>query len=211
MACAICQTRRPKRFCPAVNGAICAICCGTERENTVECPYECPYLQEAHGREDVSHVHPDDFPNRDIEVTDSFIEENEKLLLMVGRELVRASIATRAVDYDARDALDALIRTYRTLESGLHYETVPSGSAAVWLARLMRQGIETARAEARQQSEHILDSAVLRTLVFLQRLELDRNNGRKRGRAFLDFVRGHFPDVRPEAIAEDYSARLIVP
>jgi len=27
----------------------------------------------------------------------------------------------------------------------------------------------------------------------LQRLEIDRNNGRKRGRAFVDFLRGQFP------------------
>jgi hypothetical protein len=30
--------------------------------------------------------------------------------------------------------------------------------------------------------------------VFLQRLELDNNNGRKRGRAYLDFLRGFFPE-----------------
>jgi len=37
------------------------------------------------------------------------------------------------------------------------------------------------------------DADVLAILVFLQRLELDRNNGRPRGRAFLDFLREIYP------------------
>jgi hypothetical protein len=39
----------------------------------------------------------------------------------------------------------------------------------------------------------IRDSEVLGVLVFLQRLELQNNNGRRRGRAFLDMLRGFFP------------------
>ena len=37
------------------------------------------------------------------------------------------------------------------------------------------------------------DADVLGLLVFLQRLELDRNNGRRRGRAFLDALREFLP------------------
>ena len=49
--CAICHTRRPRRYCPGVRGHICPVCCGTERENTVSCPLDCPYLREARVRE----------------------------------------------------------------------------------------------------------------------------------------------------------------
>ena len=45
MNCAICETRRPRRYCPGVRGEICAICCGTAREVTVDCPLDCPYLR----------------------------------------------------------------------------------------------------------------------------------------------------------------------
>lgn len=38
------------------------------------------------------------------------------------------------------------------------------------------------------------DGDVLRILVFLQRMALDRDNSRPRGKAFLDFLRDHFPD-----------------
>ena len=40
------------------------------------------------------------------------------------------------------------------------------------------------------------DADVLGLLVFLQRFELDRNNGRRRGRAFLDALREFHPPDR---------------
>ena len=54
MPCAICQIRRPRRFCPGVRGDICSLCCGTEREVTVNCPLDCEYLQEARKHEKLS-------------------------------------------------------------------------------------------------------------------------------------------------------------
>ena len=38
------------------------------------------------------------------------------------------------------------------------------------------------------------DADLLGLLVFLERLELDRDNGRPRGRAFLDVLRGLQPE-----------------
>jgi len=41
---------------------------------------------------------------------------------------------------------------------------------------------------------------VLGVLVFLQRIELDRNNGRRRGRAFIDGLRGFYSgEAEPSA------------
>jgi hypothetical protein len=49
----------------------------------------------------------------------------------------------------------------------------------------------------------IRDAAVLGVLVFLQRLEYSHNNGRKRSRAFLDFLRGFYvPSSEEEASTE---------
>ena len=43
---------------------------------------------------------------------------------------------------------------------------------------------------------------VLGVLAFLQRMEIQHNNGRRWGRAFVDFLRVHFPKVdEPEAAA----------
>jgi len=53
------------------------------------------------------------------------------------------------------------------------------------------------------------DSDILAMFVFLQRLELDNNNGRKRGRAYLDFLRGFFPEQTGDLAPAGSS--LIVP
>src|SRR5437879_1157864 len=147
MACKICDTRRPRRFCPAVEGQICSLCCGREREMTLDCPLDCEYLQEARKHDRPAPVNPDRFPNQDIRVTETFLRENEPLLLAVGRAVLTSALETPgAVDYDVREALAALIRTYRTLESGLYYETRPESSVAAELSRR----IQSTTAEFRQ-------------------------------------------------------------
>jgi len=192
MACAICQTRRPRRFCPGVRGDICTLCCGTEREVTVDCPLDCEYLQEAHKHERDSPLELATLPNEDIRVTDGLLSDNEELLSCIGGALLEPALENRSVvDFDAREALDALIRTYRTLQTGLYYETLPENPLAAGLCRAVRSAVEEFR---KAETERLgisktRDSAVLGLLVFLQRVELDRNNGRRRGRAFLDALR----------------------
>src|SRR3954452_19398119 len=79
--CAICSKRKAKRYCPGVGGDICPICCGTEREVTVNCPLECEYLQEARIRERLPEIDPRQFPNADIKVDEPFLHRNEPLLI----------------------------------------------------------------------------------------------------------------------------------
>jgi hypothetical protein len=196
MTCKICELRRPKRFCPAVRGQICSLCCGREREMTLDCPLDCEYLQEARKHDRPVPVDPDQFPNQDIRITDTFLRDREQLLLAMGRAVLAAALETPgAVDYDVREALAALIRTYRTLESGLYYETRPENPVAAELCRRIQEAVaEFRKAETeRLQMTKTRDNDVLGLLIFLQRLEIDRNNGRKRGRAFVDFLRGQFP------------------
>jgi len=121
MACAICRVRKPRRYCPGVRGDICTLCCGNEREVTVECPFDCPYLEEARKHERTQLVNPDTFPNQDIRLKEEFLEEHEELLVAAGRSLLQAALDTPgAVDTDVREALDGLIRTSRTLQSGAY-------------------------------------------------------------------------------------------
>ena len=188
MLCAICETRRPKRFCPGVGGDICSICCGTEREVTVTCPLDCEFLLEARRHDKTLPLDPEQLPNRDIRVPEKFLAEREELLTFLGQTVVQAALATPgAIDLDVRDALEALIRTYRTLESGVYYETIPQNLVAANIYRLVQQTVAESR-QAEQQNygaARTRDADVLGVLVFLQRLERMQNNGRIRGRAFL--------------------------
>jgi hypothetical protein len=204
MVCAICEIRRPKRFCPGVRGEICSLCCGAEREVSVHCPLDCNYLQDARKHDKTPNINPDTFPNQDVRVTDDFLQENEDLLVVLGRSVMTAAFEADAVDNDVREALDALIRTYRTLQSGVYYETRPQNR----LAGAVCTGVQAGVAELRRMEQEsggitrTRDAQVLGMLVFLQRLELDRNNGRRLGRAFIDFLRTFFaptPEQQPAA------------
>ena len=131
MTCAICRERRGRRFCPGVRGDICTLCCGTEREVTVDCPLDCEFLHQARRHDKPVTLDPERIPNRDIRVTNAVLDEHPQLLSFLGRTLLRAAMSTAgSVDLDVRDALEALVRTYRTLESGVYYETVPSNLLA---------------------------------------------------------------------------------
>ena len=214
MSCAICRIRKPRRFCPGVHGDICSLCCGAEREVTVDCPFDCPYLQEARKHEHTDPVNPDEFPNKDIRITEEFLGEHEALLVSAMSSLMLAAFDTPgAVDRDVRDALDALIRTQRTLESGVYYETRPDNALANRIFGATQKGLEDFR---KQETESLgmtrtRDTDLLRVLVFLQRLELDRNNGRPRGRAFLDSLRGFLSETGGAAPPSPPASSLIVP
>jgi hypothetical protein len=195
MPCVICQQRRAKRFCAGVRGDICSVCCGTEREVTVTCPLDCEYLRDARRHEKPVPLEASSIPNQDIQITEKFLAENEELLLYVSGSLSVAAMETSGVsDSDVRDALEALIRTYRTLQSGVYYETRPDNA----LAKTLFDRVQSAVSEFRKQEQEsrgmpkTRDADVLGLLVFLQRLELDRNNGRRRGRAFIDLLRGFY-------------------
>jgi len=212
MACAICTLRRPRRFCPGVRGDICTICCGTEREVTVACPLDCEFLQESRKHDKPAPIDPEQVPNRDIRVSEKLLEQNETLLAFLGGAVAKAALDTAgAADRDVREALEGLIRTYRSLESGVYYDSVPSNLLAAGIYRAVERDTGEFRRQERENTgvTKTRDADVLGCLVFLQRLEFDRNNGRPRGRAFLSALfefYGGSPSASPPA-----ASSLILP
>ena len=205
MSCAICQKRRPRRFCPGVRGDICATCCGSEREVTVSCPLDCPHLRESRLYEKVPPIDPAQIPNADVRLPDDFLDQHGNLMAFLGLGIVNAALQIPgAVDRDAREALDALVRTYQTLEKGIYYDSRPGNP----LAAALFDAAKAAAAEFQRREREALglartrDVDVLNALVFLQRVELDRNNGRPRGRAFLDLLRESSPGDGGDAPVE---------
>ncbi|MGA2135564.1 MAG: hypothetical protein ABSH50_25010 [Bryobacteraceae bacterium] len=212
MACAICRIRKPRRFCPGVQGDICTLCCGNEREVTVSCPLDCQYLQEARKHERSGPVDANEVPNKDVRVTEEFLEEHLELLTVVGRGIAKSALNTSgAVDRDVRDALEALIRTHRSLQSGVYYETRPENALARPIFDFTGEVLEEfhKREQEKLGMAHTRDADVLGVLVFLQRLEWDRNNGRARGRAFIDFLRGSFA-AEPDAPAAESESPILL-
>jgi hypothetical protein len=193
-ACRICEKRRPKRYCPGVSGDICPICCGVEREVTVNCPLDCPYLRTAREHDELPDVDPRSFPNNDIRVDEAFLRRTEPLLVLIASSIAQSALATAGViDNDIKDALNSLVRTYRTLQSGLIAEARPDNILASRVYKDVQETVADTRTRLEQQGHTLRDADVLGILAFLQRMEIQHNNGRPKGRAFIDFLRGFFP------------------
>lgn len=211
MRCPVCNQRKGKRFCPAKGARICTACCAAEREVTIDCPFECPHLQEGRAREYKHRLGQDQFPYKEIRIGETFLRDHEELLLFCGRTVLMASLETaKATDRDTREALDALIKTYKTLSSGIYYETRPeSAYGREIMGRIQESLRELQETETQQVGfQRTRDDDVLHLLVFLYRMALDRDNGRIRGKAFLDFLRQHFQPPQERAAA---APSLIIP
>lgn len=196
--CKICGKRKAKRGCPAVGGDICTICCGTEREVTLSCPLECEYLREGHRREKAIEIPEGEIANRDITVTEEFIAAHEELVLFCVYSLLQATLRTAgAVDTDVLEALNGLVRTQRTLESGLFYESVSPNVIAAAIQRGFMASLDDYQKlrEERESLSPVRTSEVIQTLVFLQRVGQQNQNGRPRGRMFIDLLRHMTPDT----------------
>ena len=172
------------------------MCCGAEREVTVDCPLDCEFLREGRRHEKAPARNAEEFPNRDIEVPEKLLRANEHLLAFLSVTIFHTAMQVPGVvDRDVLEALDGLIRTFRTLESGVYYESRPNNP----LAGAIYATVQDALAEYREGEQRELgmtktrDADVLGLLVFLQYFALHSDNGRRRGRAFLDALRQFHP------------------
>jgi hypothetical protein len=213
MSCAICEKRPPKRFCPAKGEKICAVCCGREREVSIDCPADCPHLIAAH-RYEAEHRKPvaaGEFPYRDVQVPADFVYERWPVITGLAATILGFQLQNRDLHDDAATAaIGALAETYRTLGTGIYYERPPEASLPRALYAQLAQFLQEFRkAEAERAGFSALrDSDIFHLLVFLLRVAKQETNGRPRSRAFLDFLRQRFP--LPAQAAKE-APRIIVP
>ena len=147
---------------------------------------------------------PEQFPNRDVRIEDDFLEQQRGQFTICGAALYKACEALPGVlDSDVREALDALVEKYRT---SLIYEPTLQNSLAAAVYRGFEKGVEEFREKIRSgggNTETFIDQFMFRIVVFLQRLALMHNNGRAKGRYYIQFLSGLTrPMSTPEAMAE---------
>lgn len=167
------------------------MCCGEQREVTISCPLDCAYLEEARLHERPSELDRNALPNKDIRLTEEFLQDHQELVLFCSFTLADGALRTAgATDADVLTALDALIKTHRTLESGLVYETKAADRVAAAVQDHFERSLEDF--QKRRSSEEGLapfrNAEILGVLAFLERSALTQRNGRPRGRAFIDFL-----------------------
>jgi hypothetical protein len=215
VSCAICKTRREKRFCPALHERICPQCCGEAREVTLDCPSDCVYLQQAR-------LHERPVPLEQLEpgalfaateVGKQFVYEHEHLLLGLSFAISKTARGDRTLhDQDIIAALTAMGKTYDTLvNSGLHYQVSPGGlSQQALITELEKTLKEYRELEAKHRGYATLrDSDVLRAIVFLVRMAHSRTSGRPKSRALIDSLFEQFPE-KTSVLAPEQAGSLII-
>ena len=218
MSCVICEIRKEKRFCPAVHGRICPQCCGEQREVTLDCPSDCPYLIQAREHEKPRPADQIDPATLflQIEVPEQFMYEKEHLLMGLTYALAKAARSDRSLhDQDLIAALNVLAKSYeRRVNSGLHYEQPLTSDSQ----RRASNEVETMVREYREaEQKHmgystLRDSEVLKGLVFLLRLAHGRTSGRPKSRAFVEFLFAQFPEKDAAVLTpQEAGNRIILP
>jgi hypothetical protein len=205
VACAICQTRKEKRVCPALAARICAPCCGEQREVTLDCPADCTYLQQARQNEPARGA--EELMNeelfRNVSVPPQFRYQFEPLI--AGLLFALARLAAAHKTWHDRDVISALTDIARDRErqarSGIIYqEASPSPITDVVRLEVERMIADYRKLEVQKLSAASLkDSDVLLAMVVLVRLAQNNTNGRPRSRRFLDGLLAQFPAAAKDA------------
>jgi hypothetical protein len=212
LACPICQKRKPQRFCPAKEEEICSVCCGTEREVTIDCPSDCTYLiaSRSYGL-DRRKFDWSKLPFADVKIPHSFAHEHVTLLNALTYTICAfARDNAYTVDADLLAALQALAQSYRTLSSGLYYENPPDHRLQRELYEKLKAGIEDYKmAQAQNPNVPAVREGDIRdALIFFSQLGATYSNGRPKGRPYLDMLRSQF---KPEEFAKPASNIVLLP
>ena len=211
MSCPICEKRKPERFCPAKGEKICSVCCGTQREVSLDCPSDCSYLVAAHRYED-EHQHsiPGDTPFLDVKLPEETIHTHQVVLSGLAFVAAKFSIAQpSAADPDIIAAFQAIAETWKTLAAGIYYEKPPEAQLARQLYTDLNTFLnDTKKLPPEGHRPAIKDAEIFLLLVFLYRMGLLRTNGRPRSRRYIQFLRAQFPQTQEPQREEN---RIIVP
>jgi len=212
LSCPICEKRKAKRYCPAKAEILCTVCCGTEREVTIDCPSDCSYLVESRRHErERREIDWASVPFADTNIPSSFVARHEPLILALGYAVCLNARDNPAVaDSDVLASLQALAEAYQSLSNGIYYEKPPDYVLQRGLFDALKTAIENyKKADDRNPGlATIHDSDIRDTLIFLAQLGGTRTNGRPKGRAYLDLLRSQF---KSEELRKSSPGLLVVP
>jgi AraC-like DNA-binding protein len=171
MKCTLCTQRKAKRSCPAKNWAICSQCCGEKRVLKLNCPESCDYLkagraQEARQASELFYRTSD--PAEQAKRV-RIVEEFEPVLSFVQTVIACERHANQNLtDADVAEALDCLLRTLRTEDRGIFYETTSNNLRADILRRQLSEAIQSFRNPTEADGGRLLLSQAIQCLELLR-------------------------------------------
>ncbi|MFN8007472.1 MAG: hypothetical protein U0V70_10695 [Terriglobia bacterium] len=203
--CPLCEARKVKRFCPAKASMICPVCCGEKREIEISCPADCVYLQPGRDYEAERQAKRTPAPARTPRLW-----ESSSLQRYYGITMSLWKIFSEGrnqfgeiVDVDVHEAIEALLKTYRTLESGIYYEHAPIAPAAKSLYIAVKTYLDKAHQALDETIPRMKLSEILDCLQLQKELCESMTLPRPKSRAFLDHIHVNvskaFPSEAPQS------------
>jgi len=206
--CPLCETRQPRRFCPAKGEEICSVCCGTKREVEIDCPPDCAYLQSGREYESRKTILSGPTAYRTERLwQDEFILSHTGIFLEIWRSVldVRGRYP-EIVDAHLQAALESLIQTYQTLDKGIYYETLPGGSLPKEIYVALKSAFDSAGQKAEFSS--LKTGTILDCLTFHKEMGQATTLPRPRSRIFLDRIEEMYRSTAANPIEEP---RILLP
>jgi len=205
--CPLCSERAGKRYCPAKDAQICAVCCGSKREIEIDCPSSCTYLKASRSYEAEKPIIDPELAGRIQKYDNDFVNRYHEVLDAVNASVVEERLASPwLVDQDAIEVYKALSATMRTLASGIYYESLPGGAVRLSLFRRLKELLDTLMQPDTSEHRVLKVSEAIDILEFLTFAAQLNSSIRPRSRRYLDWICERFGYAQPQQ-----SSGLILP
>jgi hypothetical protein len=208
--CPLCSARSAKRFCPAKDVRICAVCCGEKREIEIDCPSSCSYLKASRSYEFEKPVLDPDLQARMRKFDDNFVQRYQYVLAVINAGIVEERLGSGwLVDSDVIEVYKALGTTLRTLSSGIYYESLPEGPVRLSLFRRLKSALdELMQPDPSAQRPLLKSSEAVEVMDFITLVAQLNTTVRPRSRRYLDWTAETFGYPHPE---QQQRGGLIIP
>ena len=113
--CIKCHERKGKRFCIALGGSVCSLCCGLLREKEIHCPSHCTFLVQHKPYQEKKIIGKKKPTAKDL-VEDDILRDERMAWLAFQAEIPIKSFSDRKGTITDRDVLLALEYTKQKLE-----------------------------------------------------------------------------------------------
>jgi len=205
--CPLCSTRTGKRYCPAKETQICAVCCGTKREIEIDCPSSCAHLKASRSYEAEKPIIDPELVARIRKYDAAFLDRYDYAIAAINVAVLQERSDSRwLVDHDVIEVYKALAATMGTLAKGIYYETLPAGPVQLALFRRLKDALDQLMKPDTGAEHPILKvSEAVDVLDFLTFAAQMNASVRPKSRRYLDWISESFGQ------AQSQQSGLIIP
>jgi hypothetical protein len=187
--CPLCSERPAKRYCPAKETHICSVCCGTKREVEIECPAACPHLQVGRAYESEKRPVDPTLSARIQNLGEDFVRRFSWVMDVLCTEvLVEYRTSQWLLDSDVIEAYKALGQSFKTLDSGIYYDSLPENAVQRSLYSRLKGTLEKLMLPDAGRPTPLRASDVVNVMDFLVFVASANSNPRPKSRQYLHFL-----------------------